>query len=234
MRHARLSTVVLAALTLLALAEPAPAQRSFSIEQVMSAPFPGNLVAAPTGSAVAWVFNAGGVRNIWMASEPGYQARRLTNYSDDDGQAISNLNWTPDGTSIVFVRGGSPNRQGDLPNPWSLADGVKRELLVVDTAGGEPRVLAEGSSPLVAPAGDIVVFIKSGAVWTVPLDGGEPEALVRARGGFGDLVFSPDGTRLAFASQRGDHSFIGVLEMESRSVTWIDPSVDRDGDPVWS
>lgn len=42
----------------------------FSLEQVLSAPFPSDLVAAPRGDKVAWVFNAKGVRNLWVASAP--------------------------------------------------------------------------------------------------------------------------------------------------------------------
>ena len=53
------------ALTILAALVPAAlsAQQPFTIEQVMSAPFPDELTAAPAGGAVAWVSNARGVRN---------------------------------------------------------------------------------------------------------------------------------------------------------------------------
>ena len=55
----------------------ATAQEPFTIDQVLSAPFPGNLTAAPTGDAVAWVFNDKGVRNLWVAEAPEYKARPL-------------------------------------------------------------------------------------------------------------------------------------------------------------
>src|SRR5438309_9931680 len=63
-------------------------QRSFTIEQALSAPFPDELVAAPAGGALAWVFNAQGVRNIWIATGPEYQGRAVTGYQEDDGQEI--------------------------------------------------------------------------------------------------------------------------------------------------
>src|ERR1700733_12707493 len=78
----------------------------FSLEEVLSAPFPSELTAAPRGGAVAWVLNEHGARNVWIAGAPTYSGRRVTNYRDDDGQEIAGLTWTPDGRSIVFVRGG--------------------------------------------------------------------------------------------------------------------------------
>src|ERR1700734_2160434 len=75
----------------------------FSLEQVMSAPFPSELTAAPKGGAVAWVLNQHGARNVWIADAPTSSGRRLTNFHEDDGQEIAELTWTPDGRSILFV-----------------------------------------------------------------------------------------------------------------------------------
>ncbi len=222
------------AAVLLTLALDAAAQQRFTLEQVLGAPFPTNLVAAPDGGQVAWVFNAQGARNIWVAAGPDYEAHQLTQYTDDDGQAISNVQWAPDGRRIVFVRGGGPNRRGEYPNPWSLPEGVSQEIWVVDSGAGEPRRLAAGAAPAVAPTGDGLAFLRSGGIWWVPLDGGEAEPLVQVRGGSGTLRWSPDGKRLAFVSSRGDHSFVGVYDRETKRITWLDPGVDRDGFPVWS
>lgn len=35
-------------------------------------------------------------------------------------------------------------------------------------------------------------------------------------------------------SRRTDHSFIGVYELSSKNLRYLDPSLDRDQDPVWS
>src|ERR1035438_10224109 len=89
----------------LACAACALAQNSFTLEQVMSAPFPSAPVASPSGGRIAWVYNARGVRNIWVAEPPGYRGHSVTGYTEDDGQEISELQWTPDGRQIVYVRG---------------------------------------------------------------------------------------------------------------------------------
>src|SRR5208283_2329499 len=87
-------------------ARAAAPQGPFTIEQVMSAPFPSELVAAPTGGKVAWIFYTSGARNIWVAEPPDYHARALTSYASDDGQEIAQLAWTPNANAIVYVRGG--------------------------------------------------------------------------------------------------------------------------------
>src|SRR5439155_9360152 len=117
----------LAALVLTTRVAPAQ-QRSFTIEQALSAPFPDELEAAPAGGALAWVFNAQGVRNIWIATGPDYQARALTTYQEDDGQEIGELAWIPDGRALVYVRGGDANGRGQYPNPLSSPAGAEQAL----------------------------------------------------------------------------------------------------------
>ena len=63
-------------------------QQSFTLEQALSAPFPDELVAAPAGGAIAWVYNAQGARNLWIATPAEYQGRALTTYKEDDGQEL--------------------------------------------------------------------------------------------------------------------------------------------------
>src|SRR2546430_13374799 len=138
-----------AALALTTVTAPAPAaaqQRSFTIEQALSAPFPDELVAAPAGGALAWVFNAQGVRNIWIATGPEYQGRAVTGYQEDDGQEIGELAWTPDARTLVYVRGGPANGRGEYPNPLSLPAGVEQALWIVAATGGAPRRLRDRKS----------------------------------------------------------------------------------------
>ena len=103
----------------LAASSRAHAQSSFTLEQIMSDPFPTDLVAAAHGAQFAWVQDDRGMRNIWVAEGPGYQARQITRYVEDDGQEVADLEFTPDGQRIVYVRGGAPNRAGEFPNPTS-------------------------------------------------------------------------------------------------------------------
>src|SRR5262249_25130856 len=53
---------------------------SFTIEQVLSAPFPYGLRSASHAPRVAWVFDNKGERNIWVADAPGFVPRQITHY----------------------------------------------------------------------------------------------------------------------------------------------------------
>src|SRR4051794_6683361 len=89
-----------------------------SLAHLMASPFPTSLVTAPAGGKVAWVANERGRRNIWVAEPPDYKGRPLTSYADDDGQEISDVSWTADAKTILFVRGNEPHHGASL-NPRS-------------------------------------------------------------------------------------------------------------------
>jgi len=91
--------------------------QGFTIEQVLSPPFPSDLVAAGRGQRVAGVFDAQGRRNIWVAEGPQFQARQLTQYNADDGQEITDLQFSADGKWIICVRGGPKNQTGQGLGP---------------------------------------------------------------------------------------------------------------------
>jgi len=216
---------------------PANAAPAFSVSDVLSAPFPSELVPGPSG-AVAWVFDSAGARNVWVAEPPSWTSRALTRYTEDDGQEIGDLVFSPDGKTLVFVRGGDANRSGEIPNPAHAAEGAEQTVQAVSLApGATPRRIAEGHDPAVSSSR--IAWVFKGQVWSAPLDAAaaekeKPAALFKARGEAAFLRWAPDGARLAFVSRRGDHSFVGVFDVAAKTLRFLDPGVDRDDAPVWS
>lgn len=206
----------------------------------MSAPFPTDLTAAPSGANVAWVFNARGSRNVWVAeasSEGGrFVARQLTSYSGDDGQDVGDLAWLPDASAVVYVRGGDLEHAGAAyPNPRSRPQGVDQNVWLMPLSGGAPQLLGEGYAPAVSPTGTSVAFLYKGQVWLAKLNpAGKATQLIHGEGWAGSLRWSPDGTQLAFVSNRRNHRLIGVYDFAQNSLRYLDPSVDLDSNPVWS
>ncbi|HKV07711.1 MAG TPA: S9 family peptidase, partial [Thermoanaerobaculia bacterium] len=74
--------ILFAVLVSLPLAAQQPA---VTLEGILSAPFPTELLAAPAGGKLAWVQNTKGVRNLWVAEPPEYRGRPVTRYTEDDG-----------------------------------------------------------------------------------------------------------------------------------------------------
>ena len=214
-------------------------QPPFTLDQVLSSAFPTELTAAPAGGKLAWVSNAKGVRNIMLAEPPGYQARKITAYTADDGQEMGNLAWTPDASAIVYVRGDSANRAGEYPNPALDPNGAEQDLWIVALDGSAPRKIGEGHWPAVSPRGGVpsgpVAFIRRGQLWFASVDGKiAPAQAFKARGQCSGPVWSPDGARIAFVSGRGDHGLIGIYDPAAQSLRYLDPATDSDFQPEWS
>jgi len=229
----KMKRCVLLMLTMVCFASCTWAQNSVTLEELMSAPFPDNLTAAKTANRVAWTFNQEGKRNIWVAEAPSFAARSVTSYVEDDGQPLSELNFSYDGNTIVYVRGEGKNASGQFPNPTSNPAGTEQTVWSVAWSGGEPRRVDAGDSPKLSAKG-VVAYVREGQIWVAPLDSGEKPKQLIVRGQNHSEEWSPDGTQLVFVSTRGDHSFVGVYNVAAKTVRFLAPSVDTDSDPVWS
>jgi dipeptidyl aminopeptidase/acylaminoacyl peptidase len=230
---------------LLELAAPVLAAPAFTLDQVLAYPFVSGLVASESGDRFAWVENLRGVRNIWFAFATDTAPRRLTHYTADDGQELTQLTFSRDGSQLLYVRGGDhdqnwPAQRNLAPNPANspLEAKVMIWSLSVAESADTPVQIAEGDSPALSSKGQLA-YVKDGQIWTAPLpresnDAGKPQRLFFDRGKDGSLVWSPDGTRLAFVSDRGDHSFVGVYATAEQPLLYLAPSTSFDSDPVWS
>jgi dipeptidyl aminopeptidase/acylaminoacyl peptidase len=215
---------------------------SFTIERVLSAPFPYGLTGAPHAPRVAWVFDNKGERNIWVAGSPDFVPRQVTHYTGDDGQPIVSVRLTPEGKTVVYARGSEVNKEGTAANPQSLTKTPKQQAWAADVNGGEPRLLGdigcdkeECEDLQVSPDGKKVVWPAKKHLWIAPIDGKKKaEQLEELLGGNDTPRWSPDGKRIAFRSNRKDHSFVAVLELATKKITYLAPTTNRDAGPVWS
>ena len=238
--HYAISLSILSSCLCLNAAAQPRGQQSFTLQQVMSAPFAADLTAAPSNNALAWTANVEGKRNIWVAVRSGgdsaYVSRQITDYEYDDGQQIGELGWSPDARSILYVRGGSSdNPQKVAPNPAHAPAGAEQDVWIASLHGA-PRMVGPGRWPTFSPKGDLITWFSDGQIlYERPSDVGvKPPRSVHIFGDCTSFTWSPDGSGLAFVSDRGNHGFIGIFSPATGAVTFVDPGVDHDTSPVWS
>jgi dipeptidyl aminopeptidase/acylaminoacyl peptidase len=118
--------------------------------------------------------------------------------------------WSPDGERLAFRRGGDvyvdERALGAGAHPQWTPDGrslvVERDgIRLLDAESGEERLLARGSTPSVSADGDRVAFVRGGAVWTLPLDGGTPSRFAGLRDPVLELEWLPDGSGVVVLEQ---------------------------------
>jgi dipeptidyl aminopeptidase/acylaminoacyl peptidase len=240
---------------------------AFTLEQILSSPFPTNLVAADHSGRIAWVFAAKGSRNVWIADAPNFDARQLTHYTGDDGMPIASLKLTPDGRTVVYARGSEVNRSGEVANPTSTVEKPLQQVWAADVDHAAPRLLgelgcdSEGCEDIqISPNGKFALWAAKKQIWIASISGDEiprpskevfdkavpaiapakesaaanARPLTSARGDNSEPRWSPDSKKIAFVSDRGDHSFIVLYDFAAQSLHYLSPTADRDLAPRWS
>jgi dipeptidyl aminopeptidase/acylaminoacyl peptidase len=228
---------------ILAQAAVAAAQQKFTLEQVMGAPFASELATSDHGARIAWEFEFKGVRNIFVADAPDFKPHQVTQYTADDGMMLASVRLTPDGKTVLYARGSETNQAGEVADPTSNVEQPHQQVFAVDAnGGGQPKLLGtmecgqEGCEDVeISPDGQWAVWAARRQIWIVPVSGASPAKQISyLRGDNSQPKWSPDSKKVAFVSNRGDHSFVGIYEFGKPTILWMQPSVDRDSLPRWS
>jgi dipeptidyl aminopeptidase/acylaminoacyl peptidase len=217
------------------------AQGKPTVEQFLSPASPLEITSARKADRVAWMTYDRGLRNVYTAAAPDFRPVRLTRFLEDDGRDLTDVNLSDDGSLAVFVRGSAPNRQGWVANPSHDPNGAERAIWAVRTTGGAPWRVAEGAGPELSPDGRFVLYVKDNQIFRGRITSTAPDSMDRGQKPFikewgrqSNPRWSPDGSKIAFVTDRANHSFIAVYDSKTRAVKYLAPSVDFDAAPVWS
>jgi len=149
---------------------------------------------SPSGQQIAFRSERDG-GGIFLMGATGESVRRLTDFG-------FNPAWSPDGREIAVATEGAVD---------PMARNSRSQIFRIDVATGARRSLAvqDGVQPSWSPHGTRIAFWGLAlpgarrAIWTVPAGGGTAVPVVDDAYYNWSPVWSPDGTSLLFASDRG-------------------------------
>ena len=170
------------------------------------------------GATGRLAFERGG--DIWTANGDGTNQVRLTVDAAMDAQP----SWSPDGRRIAFVS----NRPTDTGAP---------HLYVMNADGTDQhQVGTEGAwTPTWSPDGRLLYqVVPEGKLHLINADGTGVVALTNGPGHDSYPSWSPDGTRIAFASDRSGNYQVHVMDADGTDVQRLTTSSAQDVQPDWS
>ena len=175
---------------------------------------------SPDGRKIAYVSDADNGQVITLMNPDGSGAQAL---SPRSVHAI-HPSWAPDSDSVLYCT------TDDLDPPRKNESDIFRLVL---STGALTKVITGGVNtfPVLSPDGKHIAYRKiidstNSEVFLADADGGNPRNLTHHPAFDGWPAWSPDGTRIAFASNRGGNQQIYVMDADGSHVT---PVVHREG-----
>ncbi|WP_202619138.1 amidohydrolase family protein [Ornithinimicrobium cavernae] len=176
----------------------------------------------PDGEQVAWIQRDGTVADLMIDD------RQLT---DGEDVFLFTPDWVDDSTLLYTTDGGVRTRdigaEESTAIPFAATislEGGDYEKKAHDFDSRKKRDLAGVLTPQLSPDGESVLFVALNDLWLMPIDG-KPEQLTDDDFHEVNPVFSPDGTQIAYSSDRAGTEDIYIRNLEDgseRRVTAMD------------
>lgn len=206
-----------------------------------------------------WAWSPTGSRLVTVEGNHLILIDPATGHRTDLGQAAGDVGepvWSPDGTQIAYptVPAGSPSGNSPDASLYVVSVNGAKHALIADSLGGEVSAGEEGSGIGWSPDGTRIAVVANtssgiprGTLYVMNADGSDRQplaegVLIAHTLGSPNLAWSPDGTRIAYATFSGAHDKVQIWNALPDGSTPVlvfsptsDPPEDTEaGGPIWS
>lgn len=184
------------------------------------------------GKSIFFVAEDKGVANFYSIPAAGGKVTQLTQYKGSDVHR-PDLNW--DHKTVVFERAGQLH--------WTDLSSDKPESKAIDikiqtdsrNSGIETRTITGGGEQVcVSNDGRYLAFTLRGDIWLMPAAGGKGRQLTKGPDNDQWPRFSPDGSKIAYFSNKNKNNDIFMLDLKTGKTEQITKSDKNDHFHNWS
>ncbi|MFB0519733.1 MAG: DPP IV N-terminal domain-containing protein, partial [Acidobacteriota bacterium] len=209
-----------------------------TISQILQIKYLSQPVWSLDGEKIAFIWDDGGVKDIWVVSLSDAKLSQISHSKGDIGRPV----WKPDGRELIYFQEG-------VLYAWRDS---QPEAAPVE---GAPEGISSDFS--LAPDGSSLVFSKGGDLWLFSLKENKSRQITSGNRVDRAPRFSPDGTKVAFVSSappepvyevpvgltgtklafihfKGFPSDVGVISTSGGRPIWVARSEESELAPEWS
>lgn len=171
---------------------------------------------SPDGASIAYISNESGNSDIWIMDADGSNRFQVTTHEAND----VHVDWTIDGNGLIW----SSNRDNKDADIWHFDLATSQRTQLTSEHGADIQ-------PVQSPCGKLIAFVSNRQatpnsadpfrdrdkdVWLMNFDGSHPVRLTSHQGSDFCITWSPDGTKILYASDEKENATrLRVLDVQA-------------------